>query len=425
MCPSRWTIIVLAAALSAGLASSLAAAGPASAPAAGLPNISQAELASLKKLGTDTGPRHWSEPVIETFEKAPPKDTWTAGQNGQIEFKDGKMFLTTPGQNQMAMVYRTLPESLRGSEAIRVEAWVQCRPWDRFKGAAVANNPALAANRQFYQNVLFISNDPNANAFQWDYSYHFANGINGNSQSFNQLNGGGIGNGGGAQIQPGKLLHITMELTGQAFHIQRGDDDNGKMDGVLIAPFRAADSTCVGFSCRNPGMTVVQIAYRGLTTAKANIPADAWKSTPFANQDALTNLLLSRVVPALDDSHFAIREQAHELLNSLWPLSKPAIDAAIKKGGVSPEAASRLDSLQSHTVKFDIVKDADEKPIKPPVTKDLPAEDEKDKAATQADNPKDGPGGPIQGVQPGLIVRPMPAPIQRVLPNKVPVPAPN
>jgi hypothetical protein len=318
------------------------------------------------------------------------------------------MFLSAGGANQMAMVYRTLPESLKGSDAIRVEAWVQCRPYDRFPKGVVVNNAALA-NRQIYQNIMFLGCDPNANVFQWDYTYFFANGINGTNQSFNQLGGGGMGNGGGVQLQAGKLLHVTLEMTGQSFRCRRGDDDAQKMEGALVTPFRVTDSMSVGFSCRSPGMTVVQIAYRGLAPAKANVPADAWKNTPFADQQAMTDLLLNRVVPALDDSHFTVRDQAHELLNSLWPLSKPAIDAAIRKGGMSAEASSRLSSLQSHTAKVEIAKDANEKPIKPPVTKDLPADDEKDKAAaSQPDNGR-------------VVPMPVPLPAQRVPLNKMQV----
>jgi hypothetical protein len=399
MCPSRWTIIVLTVALSAGLGLSLAAGAPTSAPAGDLPSISQAELASLKKLSSDSGPRHWGEAIIETFEKKPAKDAWTAGQNGQIEYKEGKMFLTAGGPNQMALVYRTLPENLRGSEAVRVEAWVQCRPSDMFRKGAAANNAALA-NRQMYQNVLFIGSDPNANLYQWDYTFHFANGINGQNQNFNQLGGGGIGRGGGGvQVQAGKLLHVTLELTSQSFRCQRADDDASKMEGALVTPFRVNDTMAVGFSCRSPGMTIVQMAYRGLAPVKAEVPADAWKNTAFANQDALTTLLLSRVVPALDDSHFTTRDQAHELLNSLWPLSKPAIDAVIKKGNMSAEASSRLNSLQSHAIKVEITKDANEKPITPPVTKDLPDEE---KAASQPDKAN------------APAVQPMPAPLPAV-----------
>ena len=111
----------------------------------------------------------------------------------------------------------------------------------------------------------------------------------------------------------------------------------------------------VGFMCYSASFSIVQMSYRGLVRDQQTFKPDDWTGSGFADQQALTRHLAQRVIPRLDDPRFSVRHAAQEVLTSLWPLSKPAVDAAAGKLATD-EGQMRIKAMQEFTPEIQIVK---------------------------------------------------------------------
>ena len=140
------------------------------------------------------------------------------------------------------------------------------------------------------------------------------------------------------------MVHIELQVVGRKVTARR---DNGAEQSMeLTTPIRIAAQTRVVLWGMSPQMRVAKVAYRPIMPATQPVNQDEfWKKSRFAGQDDLTRQLTERVVPMLNAQTFRARQSAYDLLEKLWPLSRPAVQAAIKQGNLPPEATVRLTSL--------------------------------------------------------------------------------
>ncbi len=317
-------------------------AGPAASQVPAAPSIAtgdldRARLAPLVKMCAKLNERRWGPAVVETFEKAPAKDVWHT-QMGQTNHKDGRLVASVPDNGGMVVLSRSLPQAARDSEGIRVDFWLDAQPM------AVGGNVKI----EFYYLSMFLATD-NPNLLQWDYTYMFALSRNGNMQQFQAQSRGVFQSAVADDFKKDKLVRVRMEIVGPQVFCQRGDNKPLTHRDDQILPLRTDDRTIIGLMGQCRQIRVAKVVVRPL--APSVEPAtlnEQWKSSPFVDQPALTRCLGERVVPHLDDPRFPVRREAADLLTSLWPLSRPAIEAAAKSPPprFTPEGVLRLEALR-------------------------------------------------------------------------------
>ncbi|MDD4889723.1 MAG: hypothetical protein PHU85_07305 [Phycisphaerae bacterium] len=321
---------VLAAATAIAWASVARANPPASAP-----DLMSRELKAVSSIAAESLRRKWGPAIIETFDKAPDKNPWQC-VNGKIRFADGKMIVEPTVQSQ-AVVYRAMPEAIKDAQAIQVVVWLQADPMMRKIGAA--------ANARVFSNLyasLWFSHDVQGIG-QYDYNYVFASGGNGMMQSFRMLTDNVKQNFGDNQaVAPGKLVQVTLQLAGNQAVCKR---DKFATSIELGSPSTLNEKTRIGLTGMFSQLHIAKITYRGLAPlGQENDLAAMWKKTPFADEKAFTQHLRARLIPELNSPQYARRQQAHELITSLWPLSRAAVQEASKTASAE-ETRERLESL--------------------------------------------------------------------------------
>lgn len=350
--------------------------------------LSPADMKALAAIAREMNKREWGPAVVETFEKAPAKETWKMTQGGTLEYKDGKLLVRGQANMGQSLVTRAIPEELRGSEGIRIDAWVQPLP-RTFPGQNMVAN---------YQNTLLLGTSLNPYQFQ----YQFANSVNGN---VHQIQANELNLYQAAQIdmvQPGKTMHVALEVLPRQVRCERDKNALLKQDVDLLTGFKLSAESRIGFLSYGTRFAVVQVAYRGLAPLKNQDFREEWKKAPFADQKALTDFLGRTAIPQLDDPKYLPRDAATQLLTAIYPLSKPALQAVDGKTR-TPEGQLRISSLLNHVPPVQMATTRPED-IKDPVAADLPEDEKTDKPNPPTTQPV---GGGMKGM-------PMPMPLRMI-----------
>jgi hypothetical protein len=206
------------------------------------------------------------------------------------------------------------------------------------------------------------------------------------------------------------MIHLVIELVGRRVVCSR---DGATLHAELSSsgPARLVDGaslSIVGFWSR---ARLIKVTYR--TLAPPDNKAVPWQNTPFADQQALNRFLAERVILGLGSPSYKLRQQAGDLLLTLWPLSRPAIEARLKASGLQAEVECRLAALVDDPPDQPVVSPPTDDPAdKPPANvKDmapLPAAP----AAPAASQPDKAPAikAPIRKLPP-VQIQPMPQPV--------------